>query len=101
MDQVLSSELFQTFLGDSCHSGFAELGKKLAKEKEQQKLLSQLQLYYTSERRHLLRCVKHLFGYWQDSSHPYRVGRVCVCEVGVVWVGHRVHVFVCVCVGDV
>lgn len=64
-------ELFQVFFSDNFH--IAELSKKLAREKEQQKLLSQVQQYYTSERRHLLRCVKHLFGYWQDSSHPFRV----------------------------
>lgn len=76
---MLSSELFQAFVQDSsCQSGLAELSKMLGKDKEQQKLLSQLRRYYTSERRHLLRCIKHLFGFWQDSSHPYRVG-VCVC----------------------
>lgn len=72
LDQILSLELFQAFL-TSYHSLFAELGKKLAKEKERHKLLCQVQKYYMSERRHLLRCIKHLFGYWQDSSHPYRV----------------------------
>ena len=75
LDQMLSFELFMGFLSDSYHFVSAELSKKLAKEnvKEQQKLLSQLWQYYMSERRHLLRCVKHFFGYWQDSSHPYRV----------------------------
>jgi hypothetical protein len=71
---MLSFELFMAFLSDNYFVS-AELSKRLAKEnvKERQKLLSQLWKYYMSERRHLLRCVKHLFGYWQDSSHPYRV----------------------------
>lgn len=70
---MLSLQLFSMFFSDSFHLVSADLGKKLAKEKEQQKLLSQIWKYYLSERRHLLRCVKHLFEYWQDSSHPYRV----------------------------
>lgn len=67
---MLSLELFTSFLVDS---EFTELGKELSKEKERAKLLSQLHKYYLLERRHLLRCVKQLFGYWQDSKHPYRV----------------------------
>ena len=66
-------ELFQAFLTDSCYTSFAEVSKKLSQEVEQQKLLRQLLKYYMSERRHLLRCVKHLFGCWQDPIHPYRV----------------------------
>lgn len=75
LNQMLSVELFQASLGDTHQSSFAELSKKLTKEKERHKLVAQILKYYISERRHLLRCVKHLFGYWQDSSHPYRVRR--------------------------
>lgn len=72
LEQELSFELFVGFLADNYQLASAELGRRLTKEKEQQKLLSQLWKYYMSERRHLLRCIKHLFGYWQDSSHTYR-----------------------------
>jgi hypothetical protein len=29
--------------------------------------------YYYSERLHLLRCLKHMLGFWQDPNHPFRV----------------------------
>ena len=93
---MLCLELFQAFLSDGCHCSLAELGKQLGREKQQQKLLTQLQRFYTSERRHLLRCVKHLFGYWQDSSHPFRVGvrEGVILSCGQVW-SHKTVCYSC------
>ena len=70
---MLCFELFQSYLTDAYHGSLEALNKKLADEKECQKLLAQLESYLLLERRHLLRCVKHLYGFWQDPSHPDRV----------------------------
>ncbi len=60
-------------MADAYQGSLESLNKKLADSKESQKLLTQLQRYLFLERRHLLRCVKHLYGFWQDPSHPDRV----------------------------
>jgi len=65
--------LFQCFLRDAYRSSLSELNSKLGSTLERQKLLRQVQEYYHSERLYSLRCLKHLLGYWQDPSHPYRV----------------------------
>ena len=35
--------------------------------------MEEVTAYYHSERLHLLRCLKHMLGYWQDPNHPFRV----------------------------
>ena len=73
LDQLQSLELFQCFLLDAYRGSPHELTTKLKSEQERASLLHQLREYYHSERLYVLRCLKHLIGYWQDANHPYRV----------------------------
>ena len=73
LDQLQSLELFQCFLLDAYHGSLADLQTKLGSKREREKLLGRLRQYYYLERLHLLHCLKHLYSYWQNSSHPYRV----------------------------
>lgn len=75
LDQLQSLELFQSFLCGVYRGSLSELNQRLATDKDHQSLLSQVNDYYLSERLHLLKCIKCLLGYWQDSNHPYRVIR--------------------------
>ena len=74
LDQLQSLELFQGFHYDAYRGSIADLKTKLGSKRETQRLLQQITEYYYSERLFVLRCLKHLLGYWQDSRHPYRVG---------------------------
>ena len=73
LDELQSCDLFQLYLFDSYRGSFEELDQKLTSVREKRTLLKSIQTYYFSERLHVLRSLKHLIGYWQDKSHPYRV----------------------------
>jgi len=73
LEQELCCQLFHGFLADCYHGTLGCLNQRLREEKETQKLLTQLQNHVLLERRYLLRCVKHLYGFWQDPNHPDRV----------------------------
>ena len=36
-------------------------------------MVREITTYYHTERLHLLRCLKHMLGFWQDPNHPFRV----------------------------
>ena len=45
----------------------------IANERYGDALMVKIMEYYFEERLTVYRCLKHLFVYWQDARHPYRV----------------------------
>ena len=61
-------------------------------QKQRQDLLEEVRGHYYTERLTLLHCVKHLLGYWQDVSHPYRVSQCLQVYILVLVLNHLVSV---------
>ncbi len=74
VDELQTLELFQRFLVEGYRGSLGELQTQLGSKRGRETLLRTVREYYHAERLHVLRCLKHLLGYWQDSGHPYRVG---------------------------
>ena len=44
-----------------------------ASDRHKQALILKVAEFYRCERLYLLRCIQHIFSYWQDDTHPYQV----------------------------
>lgn len=66
-------ELFEGFLIDAHRGTLSELKERVRSEGGRREVVEEVSSYYHSERLHLLRCLKHMLGFWQDPNHPLRV----------------------------
>lgn len=55
------------------HNTLTEFSERVQSEVGKREVVEEITTYYLSERLHLLRCLKHMLGYWQDPNHPFRV----------------------------
>ena len=54
--------------------------ERVKSEGGRREVVGEVTNYFHSERLHLLRCLKHMLGFWQDPNHPFRV-----CPDSIPW----------------
>ena len=99
LDEIQCYQMFRLYLSGVYSGCLARLSRELGEEQRRGELVTEVCAYYQRERVHLLRCVHHLLGYWQDSHHPYQVGggacddvcgvtgcAACRGHIGSVWI---------------
>ena len=65
--------MFEGYLINAHRGTLRELEEGVRSEGGRREVVREVAAYYHSERLHLLRCLKHILGYWQDPNHPFRV----------------------------
>ncbi|CAI8013266.1 Nucleoporin NUP188 [Geodia barretti] len=82
LDQEQAPDLFEGFLINAHLGTLGELRERVRSEGGRREVVEEVASYYHSERLHLLRCLKHMLGFWQDPNHPFRdVYSVCIGEI--------------------
>ena len=66
-------ELCEGYLINAHRNTLREFEGRVKSEGGRREVVEEVTAYYHTERLHLLRCLKHMFGYWQDPNHPFRV----------------------------
>ncbi|KAK7095521.1 nucleoporin NUP188-like [Littorina saxatilis] len=71
VDELLCHDLFCAFLVNDYRGSRKSLKQVLSHERHSQALILKIRDFYFTERLYLLRCLRHIFLFW-DLHHPYR-----------------------------
>jgi nuclear pore complex protein Nup188 len=73
LDEGQTLDLFKQYLMNEYRGSRSQLQAVISNERYGDALMVKIMGYYFEERLTVYRCLKHLFIFWQDTRHPYRM----------------------------